>query len=214
MIRAVFVALVVGAPLLILAALLSPDAVCVPAAASETAMSNVQSWLNQATDILRTPAIPVEERRARLRALAEQHLDLAAMAHSALGTHWQELSDSQRRDFVQLFTAFIEDAYLNRIQGYLDLRFHFVGQTMTGSNRAQVKTYVVETNGDRTDVAFDLEQQGAEWKIYDVDIGSISMINNYRNQFDHVIRGQGFDALMRVMQQKQKELADLLGHPQ
>jgi phospholipid transport system substrate-binding protein len=135
------------------------------------------------------------------------------MASAALGTHWQGLSDRQRRDYVQLFTAFIEDAYLNRIQGYLDLKFTFVGQTPNGTDHAQVDTYVVQTNGETTKLNFELELKGDNWRIYDVQINGVSMIGNYRIQFERVINDRGFDALMSKLGRKQQELANLLGHP-
>jgi phospholipid transport system substrate-binding protein len=185
----------------------------VSSASPEPPLSNVQTLVDQATHILRVPGLPVEQRRAQLRGLAEQHLDFALMARSALGARWQALSDGQRRDYVQLFTAFIEDAYLSRIQGYLNLKFTFVGQTVNGPDHAQVNTYVVQTNGDTTKLNFELERKGEEWRIYDVEIDGISMIGNYRVQFERVIKDQGFDALMSTLDRKQKELASLLGHP-
>jgi phospholipid transport system substrate-binding protein len=184
-----------------------------PALSPEPPLSNVQTLVGQATHILQIPGLPVEQRRAQLRGLAEQHLDLPLMARSALGARWQGLPDSQRRDYVQLFTAFIEDAYLSRIQGYLNLKFTFVGQTLNGTDHAQVNTYVVQTNGDTTKLNFELERKGQEWRIYDVEINGISMIGNYRIQFERVIKDQGFDALMSTLDRKQKELASLLGQP-
>jgi len=184
----------------------------ISSASPEPPLSNVKTLVDEATHILQIPGISVEQRRAQLRSLAEPHLDLPVMARSALDTHWQDLSDSQRRDFIQLFTAFIEDAYLNRIQGYLDLKFTFVGQTINGTDHAQVDTYVVQTNGDTTKLNFELELKGEEWRIYDVKINGVSMIGNYRIQFDRVIKEQGFDALMSKLGRKQKELANLLGH--
>jgi phospholipid transport system substrate-binding protein len=209
----VFSALIAGAPLWVGLPHCNSGGALVFAAVPEAPLSNVQSVLNETSDILRNSGISIEQRRALLRSLAEQHLDFLAMARSALGARWLDLSDSQRRDYVQLFTAFIEDAYLNRIQGYLDLKFTFVGQTMNGLDRAQVKTYVVQTNGEMTKLDFDLELKGDEWKVYDAEIDGISMIGNYRAQFDRLIKNQGFDALMGELRRKQRELADLLGQP-
>jgi phospholipid transport system substrate-binding protein len=204
-------ALVVSALLFIPAAVFTLGSLC--SASPEPPLSNVQTLVNQATHILQIQGIPVEQRRAQLRGLAERYLDFPVMARSALGKHWQDLSDSQRRDYVQLFTAFIEDAYLNRIQGYLDLKFTFVGQTLNGTDHARVDTNVVQTNGETTRLNFELELKGEEWRIYDVEINGVSMIGNYRNQFERVINGHGFDALISQLGVKQKELANLLGHP-
>lgn len=204
-------ALIVSALLLMAAAFFTLGSIC--SASPEPPLSNVQTLVDQATHILQIPGLPVEQRRAQLRGLAEQHLDFPVMARSALGAHWQGLSDSQRRDYVQLFTAFIEDAYLNRIQGYVNLKFTFVGQTLNGTDHARVDTYVVQTNGETTRLNFELELKGDEWRIYDVDINGVSMIGNYRIQFERVINDHGFDALISQLGLKQKELANLLGHP-
>jgi phospholipid transport system substrate-binding protein len=214
MVAVVFFALFAAALVLVPALFCGASASFVFAATPEAPLSDVQSLLNQATNILRSRGIPVEQRRAQLRGLAEQHLDLDGMARSALGARWEGLSDSQQSEYAQLFAAFMEDAYLNRIQGYLDLRFRFVGQTMNGPNHARVETYVVQTNGESTRVNFDLELKGGEWKVYDVEINSISIISNYRAQFNRVINDRGFDVLMSDLRRKQKELAGLLGQPQ
>jgi phospholipid transport system substrate-binding protein len=209
---AVFGALLAGVLLLVPVTIRNLGSVVGYAAVPETPLSNVQSVLNQATDILRTRGISVEQRRAQLRALAEQHLDFPAMARSALGAHWETLSNSQRHDYVPLFTAFIEDAYLNRIQEYLDLKFKYVGETMKGLDHAQVETYVVQTNAETTSLNFELELKGGvEWKVYDVEIDTISMVGNYRAQFNRVIKDRGFDALLSELRQKQRELEHLLG---
>lgn len=209
--RFVRFSVLVSALLLMPTAFFALGLIC--SASPEPPLSNVQTLVDQATHVLKIPGISVEQRRAQLRGLAEQHLDFPVMARSALGTHWQDLSDSQRRDYVQLFTAFIEDAYLNRIQGYLDLKFTFVGQTLNGTNHARVDTYVVETNGETTRLNFELQLKGEDWRIYDVEINGVSMIGNYRIQFERVINDHGFDALISQLGLKQKELANLLGHP-
>ena len=110
MVDALFCALFALALLLVPAVFCDTGAALVLAATPEAPLSDVQSLLNQATDILRSRGISVEQRRAQLRSLAEQHLDLAAMARSALGARWEGLSDSQRREYVQLFAAVMEDA--------------------------------------------------------------------------------------------------------
>ncbi len=183
-------------------------------AAPQTPMAVVQSVLNQATSILQAPGLSVEKRREALRDLAQAHLDFDNMARSALGDHWRDLSDSQRRQYVRLFTAFIEDAYLNKIQGFVRLTFQYVRETMDGPARAEVQTLVLQTDEEPIRLDFELEREGPGWKVYDVSIDSVSMVSNYRGQFNRVIDNQGFDALMNILQAKQKELASLLGREQ
>jgi len=84
---------------------------------------------------------------------------------------------------------------------------------MKGLDHAQVETYVVQTDGETTRLNFELELKGEAWKVYDFEIDTISMVGNYRAQFNRVIKDRGFDALMSELRQKQRELAHLLGQP-
>lgn len=179
------------------------------------AMVVTRSMVEQALQILRNKNTPVVERRRQLRATIEPRMDFNEMSRSALGYHWRSLTPQQRADFTRLFTAFIEDAYLSKIQDYSGQRVEYVRQTPLGPGYSQIDTTIVRAgNAPPLRVAYLLEQQagGVEaWKVYDVTVDNISIIANYRNQFNRVINDQGFDKLMSDLRAKQKELAILVG---
>jgi phospholipid transport system substrate-binding protein len=176
------------------------------------AMTMVRSTVNQVMAILNDHQNPQDVRRRRLIQVVAGHFDFTDMARSSLGYHWGQLKPDQRGQFVPLFTAFMEDAYLDKVAGYSGQKIEFVNETSDGPGFAQVSTKVTEPNGgDPIRLDYRLRHDGGEWKVYDVAVDNISITANYRNQFNRVINSRGFDALMGEMKSKQQELLASLG---
>jgi len=176
------------------------------------AMALVKSTVDQAVEVLKDHQTPTAERRRKLLALVAGHFDFADMARSSLGTHWRTLKPEQREAFVPLYTAFMEDVYLNKLEGYSGQKIEFVNESSDGAGYSQVSTRAVQPNGGQPiHINYRLKQAGGEWKVYDVTVEGISITANYRNQFNRVINNEGFDSLMSKMKSKQQELATSLG---
>jgi phospholipid transport system substrate-binding protein len=181
------------------------------ARADNGALSVTQTMVNQALQILGSSSTPLPQRRHQLKDLVEQNFDFATMSRSALGYNWRSLSPDQRSQFTKLFTSFIEVAYLDKIQDYQGQQVQFTGQHSLGDGYAEVDTKIVQAGKSPISVNYLLEQKDGTWKIYDVTVEAISIIANYRNQFNRVISQRGFDQLMADLQAKQQQLSSLLG---
>lgn len=170
-------------------------------------MSMVKSTVSQVIGVVNDKQAPPAERRQRLVQIVAGRFDFSDMARDTLGVHWAQLSPEQRQQFVPLFTAFMEDAYLGKIESYSGQPIEFIRENSNGSNDAEVSTKVKDKDGDQ-DVRIDyrLKQDGDEWKVYDVTVDDISITANYRNQFNRVINNQGYDALVNAMRTKEHEL--------
>lgn len=176
-------------------------------------MEQARGLVEQAVAILQNPHLTLVEERRELRALAEPHFDFEGMARSTLGYHWRDLTPDQRQQFVALFTAFMEDAALSKIQEYSGQRMEFIREVPLSPGYMQVQGRVLLPNGGQPiPVGFMSHQVDGQWKVYDMTVDNISVIANYRNQFNRVINDQGFAHLMSVMKQKQVELAAMLGN--
>ena len=173
-------------------------------------MAVTQTMVNRALQIMANKSLPVRDRRRELREAIENEFDFSEMSRSALGYHWRSLSPDDRSQFTQLFTAFIEDAYLSKIQDYSGQQVRFNGQTSLGVGYTQINTDIVQSGKGPISVNYLLLQKGGSWKIYDVTVDAISIIANYRNQFNRVINEKGFPQLMADLRAKQQELASLL----
>jgi phospholipid transport system substrate-binding protein len=176
-------------------------------------IEQARGLVQQAIAILENPHLTLQEERRQLRALAEPYFDFEGMARSTLGYHWRTLTPGQREQFVALFTAFMEDAALSKIQEYSGQRVEFTRETPIADGYMQVQGHAMLNNGSQPiPIGFMCHQIDGSWKVYDLTVDNISVMANYRNQFNRVINDQGFDHLMAVMKQKQLELAEMLGN--
>jgi phospholipid transport system substrate-binding protein len=182
-----------------------------PAWALPTPLDTVNQVINKSLPVLRDKHTPLPQRRRQLLSLLEQHFDFADMSRIALGYHWRELNATQRGQFTQLFTAFIENAYLSKIQDYSGQDVAVLGQNTEGEGFAQVHSQIIQQGKQPIKVDYLLREMDGDWKIYDVTVDAISIVANYRNQFNRVINDQGFDKLMADMRAKQQQLQASMG---
>lgn len=181
------------------------------ARAQSSAKTATQEFVNQALEILGDRHKSVVEKRRQLKPLIEARFDSSEMARSTLGYHWRSLSPEQRASFTRLFTAFIEAAYLDKVQDYAGQQVQFGQSRSLGRGYAEVDTSIVQPGKNAILVNYLLEQSGNGWKVYDVTVDNISIIANYRNQFNRVINEQGFPKLMTDLRTKQQQLGSELG---
>src|ERR1700691_2181095 len=145
--------------------------------------ATVISTVTQATDILQDRRTPQAVRRRQLIQVVAGHFSFSDMARSSLGYHWRQLTSDQQQRFVQLFTAFLENAYLNKLENYSGQKIAFVGETSASPGDSQVNTAVTQPNNNQQiRIDYLLKQDGGDWKVYDVTVDNISIMANYRNK--------------------------------
>ena len=173
----------------------------------------VQNTVNQALAVLRDKSAPLQQRQEKLRQIVAKTFDFTEMAKSALGYHWKELNpQQQQQEFTNVFISFIEDSYLSKLNDYRGQQVQFIRATQDGADYAQVNTNIVREGKEPIHLDFRLRKEGATWKIYDVTVDAISIIANYRNQFNRVMNNQGYDTLIKDLKEKQAALAARLGN--
>ncbi|MGH7906393.1 MAG: MlaC/ttg2D family ABC transporter substrate-binding protein [Candidatus Binataceae bacterium] len=169
-------------------------------------MQIVQTTVDHVVGLLKDKSLTAAERRRQLIALVEGHFDFAEMARSSLGYHWKALSRKQRRRFVTVFIGFIEDAYIGKIESYSGQPIQFAKAIQLSPRKVEVDTNILQAEGSPIAVNYIMSRENHSWKVHDVTVDSVSILENYRNQFNRVIRKRGLSALMVEMEQKQKEL--------
>jgi phospholipid transport system substrate-binding protein len=191
-------------------------AVLAPAASADQSPTDVVKGLvGPALQILNDKSTPLKDRQDKLRQLVSPEVfDYTAMTRSAMGLHWKDINDQQRQDVTQVFTAFLRDSYISRIQDFSVEQVNYLGETDLGNGNTEVKT-TIDQGGGKTPVPVDysLRKENGKWLIYDVAIDNISIAANYRNQFNRVMNNQGFDTLLGDLKRKQQGLEDQLGTP-
>ena len=124
--------------------------------------------------------------------------DFTETAKRALGRHWQGLAEKDRQEFTSLFTDLIERAYISKIERYSGERIAYAGEAVDGG-LATVRTRFVTKQGTEVPVDYRMQQRGDRWLVYDVSVEGVSLINNYRTQFDKIIQTSSYAELVRKM---------------
>jgi phospholipid transport system substrate-binding protein len=190
---------------------LAPSRLLAPAWADDP-MSVVKTTVDQALDVLRDKNTPLAQRQDKLRQIVAATFDFTEMAKSALGYHWKEITPAQQQEFTTAFVAFIEDSYLSKINDYSGQQVNFLRATNEGAQYAQVNTDIIQPKGDAIHVNYRLLQENGTWRIYDVTVDAISIIANYRNQFNRVMNNKGYNTLIADLKSKQAALAASLAN--
>src|ERR1700730_6328110 len=180
----------------------------------------VKAVIDQATAVVRDTQTPTAARDKRLREIAEANFDFAHMARTTLGYHWRQLTPQQQADFVPLFASFMENVYLSKLQEYSVQKIRqtatssnvkFTGQQYDGADYAEVhSTVLLKDQPPPIKVDYLLRREGENWRIYDLDIDAISVMANYRQQFNRVLNNDGYPALVSMLRKKVQELGSTL----
>jgi phospholipid transport system substrate-binding protein len=180
----------------------------------------VKAVVDQATAVVRDTQTPTANRDKRLREIAEANFDFSDMARTTLGYHWRQLTPQQQAEFVPLFTSFMENVYLGKLQEYSVQKLRqsvatsnvsFTGQQYDGPDFSEVhSTVLLKDQGQPIKVDYLLKRDGTSWKIYDLNIDAISVMANYRQQFNRVLNNDGYPALVGMLRKKIQELGATL----
>jgi phospholipid transport system substrate-binding protein len=186
-----------------LAAILAVLAATVPVWAG-TPTDEVRQYTDHVQRILQDPALRSADKRAAVRKVAAEVFDVNETARRALGPHWQARSPTERDEFVQLFADLLERTYISKIDLYRGERLRYTSETVDG-NFASVRAKVITTKGTEVPVEARMLKRGEHWLIYDIAIENVSLISNYRTQFDRIIRTASFGELVRKLKENREQ---------
>jgi len=140
---------------------------------------------------------PASGSQTAVRKVADRMFDWPEMARGALGKHWQGRTPSERDEFVRLFAAVFERAYLSKIQLADAEHFTYLGEAIDGEH-ATVRTTVTAKNGSVIAVDYRTRVgEGGSWRVYDLNTEGISLVGNYRTQFNSIIERSSYSELVK-----------------
>jgi phospholipid transport system substrate-binding protein len=144
-------------------------------------------------------------RRAAVRRIANEIFDFGETAKRSLARHWAPRTAAERAEFVQLFADLLERSYISKIELYGGEKIQYLGETIDG-DLANVRTRLVTKQETEVPVEYRMLRRGDRWLVYDVVIEGISLVANYRAQFNKIITTSSYQELVRKMRTKQEEL--------
>lgn len=159
----------------------------------------LRSYTDQILKVLENASLSLPEKRAAVRKLASEAFDTMETAQRVLGQHWQQRTQAEREEFAKLFANLLEQTYISRIDEYGGERLTYVSEQITG-DRAVVRARILTSKGTEVPVESRLTLKGERWLTYDILIENLSLISNYRSQFDRVIRSSGYPELVKRLQ--------------
>jgi phospholipid transport system substrate-binding protein len=176
---------------------LSPVA---PARAA-TPTEELKTYTDRVVKILENRSLTAQQRRAAVREVAGEVFDVEEVARRAMAQHWAKLNPADRQEFVQLFSELLELTYITRIDEYGGERLTYVDEQVEGE-RAVVRAKIVTRSGTEVPVDSRLLRKSGKWMIYDILIEGVSLVGNYRTQFDRVMRTGGYQELSKRLRER------------
>lgn len=171
----------------------------------------VKSTIEEVLRILSDPALksPAQKkhRRQLIKQAVDRHFDYEEMAKRSLGQPWRSLSRAQQSEFVQLFGELLEASYADKIERYTTEKVSYTSESLD-EDYAEVKTLILRAN-DRIPMDYRLYKTDSNWKVYDVVIEGVSLVSNYRSQFNTIIRQSSYGELVQRLRTKVHELQQL-----
>ncbi len=176
-------------------------------AQAATPTEELRQYTDRVVHVLQDPALTPQARRVAVRDLAIEVFDVSETAKRALGPHWQQLTPAQREEFVRLFRDLLEQSYVSRIDEYGGERIRYVSERVDGDT-ASVRAMIVTRQGTEVPVESRLLQKGNRWLIYDVLVENVSLVANYRSQFDRIIRSASYEELVKRLKAQIQRLME------
>ena len=146
------------------------------------------------------------QHRGDVRRIAETIFDYPETARRALGPHWAQRTPAEQKEFVDLFADLLDRAYLSKVDQYQGEKVRYTNETVDG-DQATVKTMIVTPRGTEVPVEYRMHRANSRWLVYDVIIEGVSLVSNYRQQFNKIIQTESYPALIAKLRNKQAEPA-------
>jgi phospholipid transport system substrate-binding protein len=187
--------------LLILAPFIAVPLVAAGGSAEELVKQTVIQILHTVEDPTLAGRAHERARRGKIRSLVSQIFDFEEMAKRSLATHWSGRSPQERTHFVALFTDLLERTYMDRIESYNGEPIVYLGES-GDAEQTEVRSKLITKGREEIPITYRLIQKNGAWKVYDLVIEGVSLVNNYRTQFNKIINQSSYSDLVRRMQEE------------
>ncbi len=136
-----------------------------------------------------------------LRKVINERFSFAKMSQLSLGRHWKKRSDEEKKVFIDLFGQLLEETYISKIEAYTDEKVIFVKEYVK-KKKAQINTKIVTQT---IEIPIDYRMYNAKdgfWLVYDLVIEGVSLVGNYRSQFDQMLQKDSYEKLVEELKKK------------
>lgn len=146
----------------------------------------------------------VDERRQIIEKTIGDRFSWEEMAKRTLGTQWAKLTDKQRQEFVDLFRTLLTNTYIDRIENYAGEQVQYLNERLQ-DGFAEVRTKIASGKAEYP-MDYRLLNKSAEWRVYDIVLDGVSLVANYRGQFNKILHSSGYDDLVQKLRTKSEKI--------
>ena len=170
-----------------------------------TPMATVETGVNKVLATLTDPAFKSKSKDAQVADLTQvisTIFDFQELSKRTLGRGWRNMNDAQRKEFVELFRDLLQGVYADRLLAYSNQKIIFDKENMLRKDQAEVQSYLQTADGKKIPLFYRLTDKSGSWKVYDVIIEGVSMVNNYRSQFREILAKDSPEKLLEILRSK------------
>lgn len=174
---------------------------------ADAPLATVQTNVNKVLEVLRDPSLKSdaakETKKEKLRSIYASMFDEVELSKRTLARNWNKLNTAQRREFVQLYQQVLEKAYVDKILAYTNEKITYERETKLAENQVEVQTLII-TSSNKIPISYRVILNGGTWKVYDVIIENVSLVQNYRTQFNNILVKNSPEQLLETLRNKVK----------
>ncbi len=171
-------------------------------------LDTVQKSVNKVLDVLRDPKLKAdsakEMKKEKLRIIYKSMFDEIEFSKRTLAKNWSKLNAAQQKEFVDLFEQILEKSYIDKILSYTNEKIEFYKENMNSETQAEIQTKIV-TSSKEIPIFYRVIKKDNVWKVYDVVVENVSLVQNYRTQFNDILTKNTPEQLLEILRKKVKD---------
>jgi len=171
-------------------------------------LDTVQANVNKVLEVLRDPKLKPESAKEikieNLRSIYNIMFDQTELSRRALARNWSKLNPDQQKEFIQLFEQVLEKAYIDKILSYTNEKIVFYKETNLSENQVEVQSKII-TSSKQLPIFYRVIKGDGTWKVYDVVVENVSLVLNYRTQFNEILAKNTPEQLLEILRKKVNE---------
>jgi phospholipid transport system substrate-binding protein len=171
-------------------------------------MATVEATVNRVLDVLRDPKLKAsaakEIKKEKLRMIYKDMFDEMEFSRRTLTRNWSKFNPAQRVEFVNLFERVLEKSYIDKILDYSNEKIVFYKETVISENQVEIQSKII-TSSKEIPIFYRMINKDGKWKVYDVVVENVSLVQNYRTQFNDILSKNTPEQLLEILRKKVKE---------
>jgi phospholipid transport system substrate-binding protein len=167
---------------------------------ADSAMETVKNQVNDLLTVLRSQADDAEK-EASIRRIAGRFFDFTTLSRFTLGRNWRRLDPEQKKTFTNLYRKLLENVYMGKLLQYTDQRVVYDRDLPLTDTRTEIQTRLI-SDSTEIPITYKMTNTGESWKVYDLVIENVSLVQNYRSQFTSILRDKSPEEMLETLRKK------------